>query len=391
VKMRRVAIIGTGMTEFGELWDLSFRDMGILAGFEALHDANVTSEKIDAMFVGNMSAGRFIDQEHVGALIADYAGLAKTHIPSTRVEAGGASGSLAIRQGFLSIASGMHDIVVVGGAEKMTDVGDDEVMNIQSAAADQEWETVFGATYPSLFALMAHRHMHEYGTTREMLSSVAVKNHKHGSLNPKAQFKREIRPEDVERSPPVSLPIRTLDCAPISDGAAAVVMCPLDMAKNFTDRPIEIIASAQASDTLALNQRRSITEMAATRVAAKRAYEMAKIQPKDVDVAEVHDNFTITEIMAIEDLGFFPKGQGGRASLEMKTAIGGEIAVNTSGGLKSRGDPIGATGVAQIVELVQQLRGKADKRQVSDAKIGLAQNVGGTGATVIIHVLGVGR
>jgi len=224
-----------------------------------------------------------------------------------------------------------------------------------------------------------------------MLSSVAVKNHRHGSLNPKAQFKREIKPEDVARSPPVALPIRTLDCAPISDGAAAVVMCPLEMAKSFTETPVEIVASAQASDTLALNQRKSITEMLATKVAAKKAFEMAKVQPKDIDVAEVHDNFTISEIMAVEDIGFFPKGQGGRASLEGKTSLNGEIAVNTSGGLKARGDPLGATGVAQVVELVQQLRGKADKRQVHDARIGLAQSVGGTGATVIVHILGVGE
>jgi len=387
--MRRVAIIGVGMTEFGELWDLSFRDIGIMAGFEALHDANVSSDKIDAMYVGNMSAGRFIEQEHVGALVADYAGLAKNNIPSTRVEAGGASGALAIRQAFFSIASGVNDIVVVGGAEKMTDVGDEEVTSIQSATADQEWETVFGATYPSLYALMTNRHMHDFSTTREMLSSVAVKNHRHGALNPKAQFKREIKPEDVERSPPVAVPIRTLDCAPISDGAAAVVMCPLDMAKNFAEVPVEIVASAQASDTLALNQRKSITEMLATKVAARKAFEMAKIQPKDVGVAEVHDNFTISEIMAVEDIGFFPKGEGGRASMEGKTSLSGQIPVNTSGGLKARGDPLGATGVAQIVELVQQLRGKADKRQVKGARYGLSQNVGGTGATVIVHILGV--
>jgi acetyl-CoA C-acetyltransferase len=391
MKMKRVAIIGVGMTEFGELWDQSFRDLGIMAGFEALHDANITSEKIDAMYVGNMSAGRFIDQEHVGALVADYSGLAKSNVPSTRVEAGGASGALAVRQAFFSIASGVNNIVVVGGAEKMTDVGDEEVTNIQSAADDQEWETVFGATYPSLYALMAQRHMIDFGTTREMLSAVAVKNHRHGSLNPKAQFKREIKPEDVGRSPPVALPIRTLDCAPISDGAAAVVMCPLEMAKSFTETPVEIVASAQASDSLALNQRKSITEMLATKVAAKKAFEMAKILPKDVDIAEVHDNFTISEIMAVEDIGFFPKGQGGLASLEGKTSLNGEIAVNTSGGLKARGDPLGATGVAQIVEIVQQLRGKADKRQVHDAEWGLAQSVGGTGATVIVHILGVGK
>jgi len=389
--MRRVAIIGVGITEFGELWDYSFREIGIRAGMEALNDANILSDQIDAMFVGNMSAGRFIDQEHIGALIADYAGLAHNNIPSTRVEAGGASGALAIREAFLSIAAGLHDIVVVGGAEKMTDIGDAEVTEIQSSAADQEWETVFGATYGSLYALMATRHMHEYGTTREQLSSVAVKNHRHGALNPKAQFKREIKPEAVERSPIVSSPLRMLDGAPNSDGAAAVVMCPLDMAKKSSEMPVEILATAQACDTFALHQRKSITEMMATKIAARRACEMAKIEMKDIDVAEVHDNFTITEIMAIEDLGFFPKGEGGKASLEGKTTLGGEIVINPSGGLKARGDPVGATGVAQVVEIVEQLRGRGDKRQVTDAKTGLAHNVGGTGATAIVHILGVGR
>lgn len=387
--MRRVAIIGVGMTEFGELWDQSFRDMGIRAGFEALNDAKITSDQVDALYVGNMSAGRFIEQEHVAALIADYAGFAKNNTPSTRVEAGGASGALAIREAFLSIASGLHDIVVVGGAEKMTDISDEEVNAIQSSAADQEWETIFGATYASLFALMATRHMHEYGTTREMLSAVAAKNHKHGAMNPKAQFRREIKPEDVSRSPMVSSPLRMLDCAPISDGAAAVVMCPLDMAKKFTDRPVEILTTAMASDSLALNQRRSITEMTATKIAAKKAYEKTGLKPSDIDVAEVHDNFTITEIMAIEDLGFAPKGQGGKYTIDGKTIVGGEIPINTSGGLKARGDPIGATGVAQVIEIVQQLRGEAGKRQVPDARIGLTHNVGGTGSTVIVHVLGV--
>lgn len=389
--MRRVAIIGVGMTEFGEIWDHSFREIGIKAGFEALNDANISSDQIDAMFVGNMSAGRFIDQEHIGALIADYAGLAHNHIPSTRVEAGGASGALAVRQGYLSVASGMNDIVVVGGAEKMTDIDDAQVTDIQSSAADQEWETVFGATNASLFALMAKRHMHEFGTTREQLSAVASKNHKHGALNPKAQFRREIKPEVIDRSPIVSSPLRMLDCAPISDGAAAVIMCATDIAKKFTDNPIEILASTQTSDTLALHQRESLTEMIATKIAAKKAFEIAKLRPKDIDLAEIHDNFTISEIMAIEDLGFFAKGEGAKAAVDGKTAIGGEIPVNTSGGLKARGDPIGATGVAQIIEVVEQLRGGADKRQVADSKIGLTHNVGGTGATAIVHILGVGH
>jgi acetyl-CoA C-acetyltransferase len=386
VSMRRVAVIGVGTTEFGELWDESFRDMGIQAGLMAVADARVSADRIDALFVGNMSAGRFIEQEHVGALIADYTGLARDHIPATRVEAAGASGGLALRQGFMAVASGLHNIVVVGGAEKMTDVSDIESALIQSSAADQEWETVLGATFPALHALIAKRHMHEFGTTREQLADVAVKNHKHGSLNPKAQFQREITRETVLGSPLVSSPLRVFDCAPSSDGAAAVVLCPLDMAKEFTDIPVEIVGSGQASDTLSLHDRKDICTMEATKVAAKRAFTMANLTTKDVDVAEVHDNFTISEILAIEDLGFFKKGEGGKATEAGLTGIDGEIAVNTSGGLKARGDPIGATGLAQTVEIVTQLRGRADKRQVKDATVGLAHNVGGTGATVVVHL-----
>ena len=384
--MRRVAIIGVGDTEFGELWDYSFRDIGIKAGLAAVADANITADKIDALYVGNMSAGRFIEQEHIGALIADYSGLARDHVPATRVEAAGASGGLALRQGFLAVASGLHDIVVVGGAEKMTDVSDVESAMIQSSAADQEWETVLGATFPALHALIAHRHMYQHGTTREQLADVAVKNHKNGSLNPKAQFQREITRETVMSSPLVSSPLRMFDCAPSSDGAAAVVLCPLEAARKYTEMPIEIIGTGQASDSLSLHDRKDICTMEATRFAAKRAFEMANLTQKDVDVAEVHDNFTISEILAIEDLGFFKKGEGGRATEAGLTSLTGEVAVNSSGGLKARGDPIGATGLAQAVEIVAQLRGKADKRQVKDAKVGLTHNVGGTGATVVVHL-----
>jgi acetyl-CoA C-acetyltransferase len=387
VIVRRVAVIGVGDTEFGELWDSSFREIGISAGLAAVADANISADQIDGLFVGNMSAGRFIEQEHIGALIADYAGLARDNIPATRIEAAGASGGLALRQGFTAVASGLHDIVVVGGAEKMTDVSDEESSTIQSSAADQEWETVLGATFPALHALIAKRHMHEYGTTREQLADVAVKNHKHGSMNPKAQFQRPITRETVLSSPMVASPLRMFDCAPSSDGAAAVVLCPLDQARKYTEVPVEIVGSGQASDSLALHHRKEICAMEATRAAAKRAFAMANLSQKDVDVAEVHDNFTISEILAIEDLGFFRKGEGGKATEAGLTGIDGEVAVNTSGGLKARGDPIGATGLAQVVEIVTQLRGKADRRQVKDAQIGLTHNVGGTGATAVVHLL----
>ncbi|MDH7507868.1 MAG: thiolase domain-containing protein [Methanomassiliicoccales archaeon] len=387
--MREVAIIGIGDTKFGELWDLSFREIGIQAGLAAVYDANLSGDEIDAIYVGNMSAGRYIEQEHVGALIADYAGMTRNHVPATRVEAAGASGGLALRQGYLAVASGLHDIVVVGGAEKMTDVGDLKAIDIQSSAADQQWECAFGATFASLHAMIARRHMHEYGTTREQIAHVAVKNHKHGSLNPKAQFQKEISLDTVLRASPVAEPLGLFDCAPISDGGAAVVLCAMEKARKYTDTPIRIMASAQASDTLALHHRSDICSFEATKVAARRAFKQAGIEPKDIDLAEVHDNYTISEILAIEDLGFFKKGEGGKATIEGETAIGGKIAINTSGGLKARGDPIGATGVAQVVEIVAQLRGEAGKRQVNGAEIGLAHNIGGTGATAVVHILGV--
>jgi len=386
--MREVAIIGVGDTKFGELWDMSLRDLGIQAGLSAVYDANLSGDEIDALYLGNMSAGKFTEQEHIGALIADYSGLARDHIPATRVEAAGASGGLAFRQGVMAVASGMQDIVVVGGAEKMTDVGDVLSTEIQAMAADQQWETSFGATFPALHAMIARRHMHEYGTTREQIASVAVKNHKHGALNPKAQFQKEIKLDTVLKSAPVADPLGVFDCAPVSDGGAAVVLCPMDKAKKYTDTPIKVLATSQASDTLSLATRESPIRFDATIVAARRAFEMAGLGPKDVQLAEVHDSYTISEILAIEDLGFFPKGKGGEATADGQTTLGAKLAVNTSGGLKARGDPIGATGVAQVVELVHQLRGEAGKRQVAGAEVGLAQNVGGTGATVVVQILG---
>ncbi|MCU0861616.1 MAG: thiolase domain-containing protein [Methanomassiliicoccales archaeon] len=387
--MRDVAIIGIGSTKFGELWDMSFRDLGMQAGLSAVADAKLAAEDIDALYVGNMSAGRFIEQEHVAALIADYSGLARDHVPATRIEAAGASGGLAFREGYLAVASGMHDIVVVGGAEKMTDVADVMATEIQSSAADQQWEVVFGATLASLFAMIARRHMHEFGTTREQIAQVAVKNHRHGALNPIAQYQKEIDLATVLRAPPVAEPLGVFDCAPLSDGAAAVVLCAMDRARSYTSKPVRIAASAQASDTLALHSRTQITTFNATKVAAEKAFRQADRTPEQVQLAEVHDNFTIAEILAIEDLGLFPKGQGGRATMDGETALGGKVAVNTSGGLKARGFPFGATGVAQLVELVQQLRGEAGKRQVPDASLALAQNAGGTGATVVVSLLEV--
>jgi acetyl-CoA C-acetyltransferase len=386
--MRDVAIIGIGCTTFGEKWEASFRDLFVEAGSLALADAELAGEHIDAMYVGNMSAGRFIEQEHIGALIADYAGLSTRHIPSTRVEAACSSGGLAFRQAVIAVASGMEDIVVAAGVEKMTDVGIGASVDTLAGAADREWEGFMGATFPGLYAMIATDYMHRYPLTREQLGMVAVKNHRNGAKNPIAQFRSEITLETVLSSALVADPLRLFDCSPITDGAAAVILAPLERAREFTDTPVRVLATAQASDTLALHDRRDISCLDATVVAGERAFAMAGLPREKIDFLEVHDCFTIAEICAIEDLGFCRKGEAGRLTEEGVTALDGNLPVNTSGGLKACGHPVGATGIKQVCEVVQQLRGEAGARQV-DGEIGLTHNVGGTGATVVVHILGV--
>jgi len=386
--MRDVAIIGVGATKFGELWDRSFRSIGIEAGMKAIEDAHLSGSEIDGLFIGNMSAGRFINQQHIDALIADYSGMATYNIPATRVEAGGASGGVAFRQAVMAVASGMHNTVLVGGAEKMTDLDDASINSVMDATADSEWEASMGLTLTSLYAMIARRVMHEGIATREEIASVAVNSHFHGALNPSAQFKKAVPLETVLKSGPVAEPLGMFDCAPITDGAAAVVLCPLEEAKKHTDNYVKVSAVAQGSDTLALFQRPDITTFGATAAAAKRAYDIAGITAKDISVAEIHDDYSIAGILALQDLGFYKKGEAGKAFLNGDTQVGsGKVAINTSGGLKARGYPIGASGIAQIVEITEQLRGTADKRQVANAKYGLAQSVGGTGSSVTVSVM----
>ena len=382
--MRDVAIIGVAQTKFGELWNNSFRQLISDAGLGAIEDSGVGGKDLEAMFVGNMSGGLFVQQEHIASLIADSMGLLP--IPCTRVEAACASGGLALRQGIMAVASGYHDVVVAAGVEKMTDVVD--ATPAIATASDQEWEAQQGATFPSLYAMMARRHMYEYGTTREQLAMMSVVNHKNGARNPNAQFRNEITVDSVLNSSPVADPLTLLDCSPVSDGAAAVVLCAAEKAKEFTDTPIYVKASTQSSGTIGLHNRRDITTIDATRVAARKAYEMAGITVNDVDVTEVHDCFSINGLLAIEDLGFAEKGKGGIALEEGQTMIDGDFPINPSGGLKARGHPLGATGIAQAAEIVWQLRGDADKRQVDGAEIGMTHNVGGTGGTCAVHIFG---
>ncbi|RLF91123.1 thiolase domain-containing protein [Thermococci archaeon] len=384
--MRKVYVVGVGMTKFGELWERSFRDLFVEAGIRAIEDAGVDGKEIEALYIGNMSAGLLVKQEHVASLIADHSGLASLHIPATRVEGGDASGALALVQGFSSIASGMYDVVVVGGVEKMSDVMAEKASEVLATTLDQEWEAFFGMTYASAYALMAKRHMHEFGTTEEQMALVSVKNHSNGSKNPMAHFRFEVSLEKVLSSPIVSYPIKLLESHAVSDGASALVLCSEKKAKEF-ESPVEISGIGQASDYIALHDRDNIVSMASTIEASKRAYEMSGVKPEEVDVAEVHDCFTISEIIAIEDLGFFKKGKGGQATEDGDTEIGGKVAINTSGGLKARGHAPGATGIAQVCEIVLQLRGEAEKRQVDNAEIGLTHNLGGSGGTCVVSIL----
>jgi acetyl-CoA C-acetyltransferase len=380
--MREVAIIGVGMNKWGEHWEKSLRQVFTEAALLALDDAGV--DKIDSMVVGCMSSGLFVGQEHLSSLLADYTG--QVPVPSARVESACASGGLALRTGWMEVASGLSDVVLVGGVEKMTDVNGNEATFALGTAADQEYECYHGITFPGLYALMARAHMEKYGTTREQLAMVAVKNHANGSLNPLAQYPFKVSVEAVLSSVMVADPLRILDCSPITDGAAALVLCPVEMAKKLKKPIVKIIASGMATDTIALSGRKEVTWIESTYLAAKKAYAMAGKTPQDINLVEVHDCFTIAEICVIEALGLVEKGKGGQAVESGLTALQGKIPVNTSGGLKAKGHPVGATGVAQAIEITKQLREDAGPRQVKGARVGMTQNMGGSGGSSIVHI-----
>ncbi len=381
--MNRVAIIGIGMTKFGQLFDRDLSSLAVEAGAKAIRDAGISQKDVEVLYGGTMSGGIFNNQEHLGSMLSDKLGF--KNIPSVRVEAACASGGLALRQGYIDIASGMHDIAVVGGVEKMTDLTTSGVTKALATAADSESEGIFGATFPGLYGMIARLHMHRYKTTEEQMAEVAVKNHDNALLNDFAHFHKRITVSDVMKSGYIADPIKLLDASPITDGASAIVLASEKVAKKYSDTPIWIMGSGHATDTISLHDRDDLTTLKATVIAAKRAYEQAKIEPKDIGVAEVHDCFTIAELLALEDLGFVKKGESGKFTEEGHTRIGGRIPINTSGGLKAKGHPIGASGVAQAIEAVMQLRNEAGKRN-TNAKIALTHNVGGSGGTAVVHI-----
>ncbi len=383
----RVAVVGAGLIKMGELFDQSFETMaaGAFNAAVASVDKGFDPKAVEAAFVATQR-GTLWGQEGIsGNTVPTAIGLAG--IACTRIENACPSGSDAFRVGAMAVASGVYDLVLVIGVEKMRDKSTEE--GLLSRAASGHPILTRGETAPVLFAPFATRHMHEFGTTREMLASVAVKNHHNGSLDPYAHFQNEITIEQVLASPAVCTPLHLLDCCPQTDGAAAVLLAPAERAHEFTDRPVYVAGFGVATDHPYLHEKTSFVGLQATVEAAKRAYAMAGVQPSDIDMAEVHDCFTITEILDIEDLGFVEKGKGGIASLTGETALTGRIPVNTSGGLLAKGHPIGATGIAQLTECWWQLRNEAGERQV-EMRNGLAlqHNVGGRGSGVsVVNIL----
>jgi len=374
----KIKVLGTGVTKFGELWDKSLLDLAKEASAEAIHESGLMINQVDAVFVANMIHGKLSGQDHLGALVASSLGI---NGASFRIEGACASGGLAIHLAIQSLLAGTYKNVLVVGVEKMTDVPTSEIATALMGAGS-EAERKAGLTFPALYALMAKAHIQKYGTTRKQMASVAVKNHYHASLNEKAQFPYEVSMDKVLMSPVISTPFTLFDASPISDGAAAVVL------SSDTSAPgVYITGSAVATDTVDLASRKSLTEIPATKQAAQIALKQAGVEIKDIKVAEVHDCFTIAEILAMEDLGFCKKGDGGKFVSNGYTRLGGKMPVNTSGGLKACGHPVAATGVKQIIEITHQLQQRAGKRQVKGANVGLTHNVGGSGATVVIHLL----
>jgi len=384
--MRPVAVIGIGKTAFGAFADRDLRSLAVEAGEKCLADGHVSPSQVEAFYLGNFAGPSFVGQNHLAPYIAGAMGI--NGVACTRFEAACASSGAAFFHAVSAVAAGLYDVVLVDGVEKMTSQTTPKVTEILASAGDTCGEVRAGATFPALFAMIARRHMYQYGTTRQHLAAVAVKNHANGALNPQAHMRKVITMEQALNGKPISDPLTVYDCSLISDGAAAVLIAPLERASEFTDKPVKVLGIAQTSDHLALDEKEDITTLRAVVEAAKKAYKMAGVTAADIQFAEVHDCFTIAEIMATEDLGFVKKGEGGPYALEGRTCLRGERPVNTSGGLKSKGHPVGATGTGQICDVVMQIRGQAGERQIARHSLGLAQNLGGSGATAVVTILG---
>ena len=386
-----VAVVGAGQTRYGN-HDLGLKGMWAEAARSAFAsvDGDFDTKMVDEAYIGSLAFG--------GAQLGNTAALLTEHsdmegVPVRRVENACASSGFAFRDAWMAIKSGQADVVVAGGIEKMNDLTPERRRYWLGVSGDTEWERLAGLTFPGTYALMARRYFHEFDATHDDLVHVSVKNHLHGSLNPLAHIQKEVAFEKAASGFMVADPLTLYDCCPTSDGASCVVLAADHVAKRMTDTPVWVRGSGAASDHLALHDRPSITQLKATQTAGRKAYEMANLTPRDIDLAEVHDCFTIAEVLATEDLGFAERGEGGRFAREGQGIINqGSVAVNASGGLKSKGHPLGATGTGQVVEVFKQLRGQVEsQRQVKGAEVGLTHNVGGSGATCAVHVFGRNR
>jgi acetyl-CoA C-acetyltransferase/acetyl-CoA acyltransferase len=382
--MRRVAVIGVGVTKFGK-HERTSGELFAEAAVDALADAELPPGAVQALYYGNVVGGETEHQLHTGPQAASILGIPT--IPTTRFETACASSHAAFRHAVMEIAAGVSDVVLVGGGERVLNVPTADSTEYFAYASDASWEQPLGLTFPGVFALVARAHMAKHGTTEAQMAAVAVKNHRHGALNPKAQFQKEITLETVLKSPYIADPLKLYDCCPFTDGGAAIVLASEDVARA-RPRAVWVLGTAAASDSMLLGDKKDLSRVMATERAAKAAYQQAGKNPADVDVVELHDCFTIAEIVATEGLGLFEPGAGGIAAERGWTSLGGRIPVNPSGGLKAKGHPIGATGAAQIAEVVTQLRGEAGPRQVDGARTGLTHTLGGNTATVLVSLFG---
>ncbi len=381
--MARVSIIGIGHGVFGRRSDATVQELAFEAFRLALEDAGIAREAIDASVIG--SVPEYHKQRSLAGVVQEYLGLNPK--PTWLTEVACASGSAAIRTAWMSIRSGLHGIVAVIGCQKMTELSTAEILALMGRVGEVQWESVFGTTFPSYYAMFAHRHMHEFGTTREQLLQVAVKNHYYGAKNPLALFRKEVTLEKALGSEDVASPLQVFDCCANADGAACVLLASEDRAREIARQPVWLDGMGCATASMSVLRRPDLGGLPSAADAARQAYAMAGIGPGDVKVAEVHDCFTIAEIMAYEDLGFCARGEGGRFIADRQSYLGGATPVNVDGGLKAKGHPIGATGVSMTCEIVKQLRGEAGERQVPGADVGLTHNVGGIGQYCFVQAL----
>jgi acetyl-CoA C-acetyltransferase len=380
--MGRIGIIGAGHGVFGRRSDATVQELAFEAFRAAIEDGGIDRQVIDASVIG--AVPEYHKQRSVAGVVQEYLDLNPK--PTWLTEVACASGSAAIRTAWMAIQSGLHKVVAVIGCQKMTELSTAEILALMGRVGEVQWESIFGTTFPSYYAMFANRHMYEFGTTREQLLQVAIKNHHYGAMNPNALFRKEITMEKALASDPVASPFCVYDCCANADGAACIILADEETAAEYGDRVVWLDGVGCATSSMSVLRRPNLVGLPSAQDAARQAYEMAGVGAADVDVAEVHDCFTIAEIMAYEDLGFCAKGEGGPFIEEKRSYIGGDVAVNIDGGLKAKGHPIGATGVSMAYEIVTQLRGDAGDRQVPDAAVGLTHNVGGIGQYTFINL-----